>query len=295
MTTDDGVRLVGELVLPDVAGSAPAALVLNGSGPLDRDSNMPEQVLDIANTLASALAEHGVASFRFDKRGVGESGGDYVTTGFERETDDAAAALAALRGDPRIDPERVSVIGHSAGATIAVRLASRTEWLAGLVLLSGSISSGEEVMRWQSERIAASMRWFERWRVGRFLREQERVRRLLLDSEGDVASIDGNELPARWFREFMAYDPARDLPAIRCPVLAVTGRKDLQVDADDVERMRELVTAPFEGETPAELTHVLRTQHGRHGLDTYAAQLTAPMDADLVERIASWARSVALH
>ena len=290
VTTDDGVRLVGELVVPEVAGSTPAALVLNGSGPLDRNSNMPEQVLDIANTIASALAEHGVASFRFDKRGVGESGGDYLTTGFERETDDAAAALAVLRGDPRIDPERVSVIGHSAGANIGVRLATRSDWIAGLVLLSGSISSGEEVMRWQSERIAASMRWFTRWRAGRFLREQERVRRLLRDSEGDVLSIDGNELPAQWFREFMGYEPARDLPAIRCPVLAVTGRKDLQVDADDVERMRELVTAPFEGETPAELTHLLRTQHGRHGLDTYATQLRAPMDADLVERIASWAR-----
>ena len=52
--------------------------------------------------------------------------------------------------------------------------------------------------------------------------------------------------------------------------------------------MRELVTEPFEGDTPAELTHVLRRQHGRHGIDTYAAQLREPMDADLVERIASW-------
>ncbi|MGH3079268.1 MAG: hypothetical protein ACRDPZ_13940 [Gaiellaceae bacterium] len=62
VTTDDGVRLVGELVVPEVAGSgsAPAALVRNGSGPLDRDSNVPDLVLDIANTLASALAEHGV-------------------------------------------------------------------------------------------------------------------------------------------------------------------------------------------------------------------------------------------
>ena len=100
VTADDGVRLVGELVVPEAVRSVPAALVLNGSGPLDRNSNMPDQVLDIANTLASALADHGVASFRFDKRGVGESGGDYVTTGFERETDDAAAALAVLRGAP---------------------------------------------------------------------------------------------------------------------------------------------------------------------------------------------------
>ena len=114
------------------------------------------------------------------------------------------------------------------------------------------------------------------------------MRRLLLASEGVVASIDGNQLPARWFREFMAYEPARDLPAIRCPVLAITGRKDLQVDPDDVERMGKLVTEPFEGDSPVGLTHLLRRRHGRHGLDTYAAQLREPMDADLVERIASW-------
>lgn len=83
-------------------------------------------------------------------------------------------------------------------------------------------------MRWQSERIAGSLRWFERWRAGRFLREQERVRQLLVASEGDVASIDGAELPAAWLREFMAYDPARDLPSVSYPVLAITGGKDVQ-------------------------------------------------------------------
>jgi hypothetical protein len=79
----------------------------------------------------------------------------------------------------------------------------------------------------------------------------------------------------------MAYHPARNLPAIRCRALAITGRKDLQVDADDVERVRELVTQPFEGETPAELTHLVRMQDGRHGVDTYEAQLRGPMDAGI--------------
>ncbi len=89
VTTDDDVELVGELTSPESAGSHPAALILSGSGPLDRDSNMPEQKLDIANALASALAARGVASLRYDKRGVGESGGDYLVTGFDQETSDA--------------------------------------------------------------------------------------------------------------------------------------------------------------------------------------------------------------
>jgi pimeloyl-ACP methyl ester carboxylesterase len=288
VTTDDGIRLAGELVIPGSAGDVPAALILNGSGPLDRDSNMPDQVLDIANVLANALACEGVASLRFDKRGVGESAGDYPTTGFERETDDAAAALVALRRAPRVDSRRVTLIGHSAGATIAIRLACRYDGLAGVVLLSASAQPGEDVLRWQSERIVETMRWFERPLGRRFLRVQERTRRRLLDSEGDVESIGGNALPARWLREFMAYSPKEDLAATRCPVLAITGRKDIQVNADDVREIGALVTGRFEGETPADLTHVLRRHGGRPGIDTYPAQLTTPIDADLVGRVATW-------
>jgi pimeloyl-ACP methyl ester carboxylesterase len=288
VTADDGVALAGELVAPPGEKPAPAALILNGSGPLDRDSNMPEQALDIANTLATALAARGVASLRLDKRGVGASGGDYASMSFERETADAAAALASLREVPGVDPERLTLIGHSVGATLAMRLAAGDDRLAGVVLLSATAMRGEDVMRWQSERIASSLRWFERWRAARFLQEQERVRAFLLATEGDVASLDGVDVPARWFREFMAYDPEPDLRAIRCPVLAVTGRQDLQVDPDDVERIGALVAGPFDGDTPAHLTHVLRTRSGRAGLDTYPAQLRKPMDPALAERIATW-------
>jgi pimeloyl-ACP methyl ester carboxylesterase len=287
VTTDD-VELVGELTTPESAGSYPAALILSGSGPLDRDSNMPEQKLDIANALSSALAARGVASLRYDKRGVGESGGDYLVTGFDQETRDAEAALSALRGARPIDEERLIVIGHSAGATIAIRLASRDASLAGVVLLSAAAHPGAEVMRWQSDRIAASMRGLARFRRRRFLESQARIRSLLLASDGDTVSVEGSELPARWFREFMAYDPAPDLPAVRCPILAVTGRSDVQVDPEDVERMRALVRAPFDGETPAELTHILRRHTGRPGLDSYPEQLSQPVDAGLLETVASW-------
>jgi uncharacterized protein len=72
----DGARLVGVVRWPDQGGRVPAALILNGSGPLDRDSNMPGQDLNVAVAIADALAAVGVASVRYDKRGVGESDGD---------------------------------------------------------------------------------------------------------------------------------------------------------------------------------------------------------------------------
>ena len=176
---DDGTRLTGTLLVPSAPVLPAGILLLSGSGPLDRDSNLPQQRLDVAAALGASLASHGIASLRFDKRGVGESGGQYLTTGFHRETADAAAALSALRNSPSIDPTRVAIIGHSVGATIAIRLAAAAAHsanahseggggaadpppvavpaLLGVVLLAGAARPGAEVMAWQSRRIAATL------------------------------------------------------------------------------------------------------------------------------------------
>jgi pimeloyl-ACP methyl ester carboxylesterase len=284
----DGTRLLGSLRRPVSNDPAPAALLISGSGPLDRDSNMEGQALNVGHALASALAARGVVSLRYDKRGVGESGGDYLTTGFDQETSDASAALEVLRAIRGIDRDRLTAVGHSVGATIAIRLASTNSWLAGAVLLSGSSKPGAEVMRRQSERIAASMRGPSRLFSRRFLRRQERARRLLLASTGDIVRIGRNELPARWFREYMAYDPAPDLRAIHCPVLAITGRNDIQVDPEDVVRIGQIVAAPFAGHTPEGLTHILRKHPGPPSLATYPDQLEKPVDADLLEQVSAW-------
>ena len=271
-----------------------AALLLNGSGPLDRDSNMRGQRLDVASSLADSLAARDVASFRFDKRGVGESDGDYLTTSFDRETEDAAAALLVVRDAVGVDPARVSVVGHSVGATIAIRLAARYEWIAGVVLLAAACVPGAEVMRIQSERMADSLRGLQRLAARRFLRRQGEIRRALQASEGDVLDVEGG-LPARWFREYMAYEPALDLPAVRCPVLAITGRSDIQVEPDDVERIGGLVAGPFTGSTPDDLTHVLRKDSRRPSLATYPSQLRRPVDSELLETVSEWVSARSLR
>ena len=113
------VRLEGTLSMPGSPGPHPAALLLSGSGPLDRDSNMAGQRLDVTQSLASGLASCGVASLRFDKRGVGISGGEYLTASLSDETADAGWALHALRERPETT-SRVAVIGHSTGAIVAM-------------------------------------------------------------------------------------------------------------------------------------------------------------------------------
>jgi pimeloyl-ACP methyl ester carboxylesterase len=203
--------------------------------------------------------------------------------------------LRALRDASGVDSSRVTVVGHSVGATIAIRLAARHDWVAGAVLLCGACQSGLVVMQRQSERIAASFGGLQRLFAGRFLRGQERVRKALLASTGDVVREARQELPAGWFREYMGYDPRSDLRAVRCPVLAITGQKDLQVEHEDVARIGELVQGPFTGLTPADLTHVLRTDDGAPSLSSYSAQLQRPVDASLLETVVAWTAAGELH
>jgi uncharacterized protein len=203
-----------------------------------------------------------------------------------KNTRDALHALDVLHGVAGVDPGRICVIGHSVGAAIAIRLAAARDGLAAAVLLSAAAGSGLEVMRQQSERIAATMPWWRRRR--RFVRTQERERRFLLESCDDVISVGGQELPARWFREYMHYDPTRDLSLIVCPLLAITGRSDVQVDPGDVDRIRRAVRCQFRGYTPEHLTHLLRIDVGPPGLRTYGAQMRRPMDAGVLDVITGW-------
>jgi hypothetical protein len=89
----------------------------------------------------------------------------------------------------------------------------------------------------------------------------------------------------------MTYNPAADLVTINRPALAVTGGKDVQVDPADVATIGRMVTGPFDGDRPDDLTHVLRSDQKSPGLHRYAGQLRRPVDADLVERVATWTRA----
>lgn len=134
----DGVELAATLTLPDV-GDHPALVVcLHGTGPLDRNANMPGQVLDIFNTIAAHLASVGIACLRYDKRRCSESTGDYYTAGHVDLLDDALAVIdhAQQVGTFR----RIYLLGHSEGTLLAVE-ASLQRPVRGLVLLSPFIKS----------------------------------------------------------------------------------------------------------------------------------------------------------
>ncbi|HWO68715.1 MAG TPA: alpha/beta fold hydrolase [Umezawaea sp.] len=284
ITAEDGVLLAGTLSLPVGVGPHPAVLLLHGSGRLDRDANAGRLRMGFGQPLAAALAEAGIAVLRYDRRGVGGSGGDWLTTGFVDNRQDAVAALRALADRADIQAGAVGVVGHSEGAVHAMALGSRPD-VAAVVLLAGFARDGESALRWQARKIIgglpAPVRSVLRG-VGN--RQLARVKA----SGADVVRVVGSKLNARWMREMLVHDSRSNLATIGVPVLAITGDKDVQVDPADLDRIRELVPGEVEVHRVPELTHLLRRDPGRPSVRSYPRQLRQPVDAEVLALVTTW-------
>ena len=139
--------LNGLLTLPDdVSAPAPAVELIHGSGP----SSIDEKVMKLTpfRDLAEGLAKHGVASLRYDKRTFAHARkmAKIEPTVKEETIDDALLAVALLKHDPRIDPARVFLLGHSLGAMLAPRIDAEGADARGLILLAGTPYRLEDIV-----------------------------------------------------------------------------------------------------------------------------------------------------
>lgn len=284
IAADDGVLLAGTLTLPVGSGPHPAVLLLHGSGRLDRDADAGRLRMGFGPAVAAALAAVGIAVLRYDRRGVGATPGDWLSTGFVDNRRDAVAALRALAGREDVRADAVGVVGHSEGAVHAMALGSRPE-VAAVVLLAGFARTGEDALRWQARTVTGGLPAPVR-SVLRGIGNRQLAR--IKASGGDVVRVVGTKLNARWMREMLVHDSRSDLANVRVPVLAITGGKDVQVDPADLDRIRELVPGEVEVHRIPDLTHLLRRDEGRSSVRSYPAQLRRPVDADLLAQVTGW-------
>jgi len=246
-----GVSLAGTLTLPKGPGPFPAALLIVGSGPHDRDEALANHRPFLV--LADHLTRKGIAVLRYDKRGIGKSTGSSDKATTLDLAADAQAALAYLKSRKEIDPAKIALIGHSEGAMIAPVIAAQSKDVAWVVLLAAPATKGEDTLLNQSELIG---------RVGGLTDEQleasldfDQAAYDLVRTEKDVAVLHDKlnglvkasglaaamtpavlepqlrMMESSWFRFFLDYDPLPNLKALQVPVLALYGQKDLQVPA----------------------------------------------------------------
>ena len=224
--------LPGTLAMPNATGKVPAVVLVHGSGPQDRDETIgPNRpFLDIAR----GLAEQGIAVVRYEKRTKARpqdfASGNYTMD--EETTNDAVAAVAALRAAPGIDPDRVFVLGHSQGGMLAPRIAEKSGHVAGLILLAAPARSLLTILPEQNRyllnadgKIDAQEQQF----LNDLQRKIDAVR-----SDAVVADKDTPlGLPAHYWRTFDTIDPVADASHLQLPMLFLQGGRDFQVlDAD---------------------------------------------------------------
>jgi pimeloyl-ACP methyl ester carboxylesterase len=302
--------LSGTLTTPQGAGPFPAALLISGSGPQNRDESLAGHSPFLV--LADYLTRHGVAVLRYDKRGIGKSNGDFAAATTEDFAADAEAALAYLKTRKEVVPGKVGVLGHSEGALIAPILAGKGS-VAWIVLLAGPAQTGEKTMLAQSQAIASAAGMAE----AQVLQSLEFDRKAyamvregkdstLLEKKLDAMVISSgmaeaampasvraqiHMLSSPWFHYFLDYDPLPALQNVKCPVLALNGERDLQVIAKENLPLiqKALDDAGNKDGTTKEmpgLNHLF--QHAESGTPAEYGAIQETIAPEVLQLIADW-------
>jgi uncharacterized protein len=221
----------GTLSLPRNSLPGPGVVLLAGSGPSDRDETIG--TCKPLKDLAWGLASLGIAALRFDKvtyahpREVSDNPNFTIT---DEYLNDAAAAVQVLRDQVNVDAERVFVLGHSLGGSVAPRVASLDPSLAGLVIMAG----GTQPLQWaivrQFQYLAsldpatqsASQATID------VLSQQARI----VDDPVRLASAQPSDLPfgvaSTYWMDLNAHQPALVARTVSMPMLILQGGRDYQ-------------------------------------------------------------------
>ena len=245
--------LHGSLRKPDSPGPHPVALIVAGSGPTDRDGNPPRLPNDSLRQLAAALATEGIATVRYDKRGVGASraaGPAEKDLRFDHYVDDAAAWIDRLRGDERFT--RVAIIGHSEGAAIAALAAGKSK-VSGFVSLAGIGSRASDVLRVQLKPKLPPALYEKSDRILVALEKGEDPGEV----PPELASLFRPSVQpylVSWFRHV----PAEAYARLDVPILIVQGDADIQASVAEGKALK--AAAPKATlEVVPRMSHVLKT------------------------------------
>ena len=302
--------LAGTLTIPAGTGPFPAALLVAGSGPQNRDEFLAGHRPFLV--LADALARKGIAVLRYDKRGIGKSTGDFSGATTEDFAVDAEAALGFLKGRKGIAREKVGVLGHSEGGLIAPLLAGKGD-VAWIVLLATPAQTGESTMLAQSRAIAEAAgmpiaQVAQSLDVDRkayaMVREErdavvleKKLDAMVISSgmaEGSMpASVQAqiHMLSSPWFRYFLDYDPLPALKKVKCPALVLNGSKDLQVSAAEnlpliQKALEEAGDKDATVKEMPDLNHLL--QHAESGTPAEYGAIEETISAEVLQLVCDW-------
>lgn len=227
--------LKGTLLLPEGKGPFPVALIIAGSGPTDRDGNNPLAGKNNSlKMLAEGLAEKGIASLRYDKRGIGESAIPNLkeeNQSFDDFVQDASNWLDLLKKDQRFNQH--FILGHSEGALIGLAVAKQNPVDRYVSIAGTGINAADLLLQQLKPQLPEPL-------------FQQSADLIVLLKAGKTGPVPDPALPAlfrpsvqpyliSWFK----YDPAQLLAGLSTPTLIVQGDRDLQVSVQNAEILQK--------------------------------------------------------
>ena len=250
------------ITIPEGNGPFPAAVLITGSGPQNRD----EEIL--GHKLFAVIADHltrkGFIILRVDDRGIGKSTGEFKKATSEDFASDVSSSVDYLLSRPEADPKKIGLIGHSEGGMIAPMVAVQRKDISFIVLLAGPGVQIMELMAEQNEAIARSAGVsdkalteikplyrvvvksileaadsasainrtsgiIENWYVNKDKNVLEELNMATAEQRNKYVTEMVKGLQSPWFRYFLRFDPGKYLEQLKCKVLALNGDRDVQV------------------------------------------------------------------
>ena len=257
----NGFSLAGTLSKPSAPSKSPmpAVVLLGDSGPTDRDELVAG--IPVLGQLAGALADAGFIVLRYDKRGVGQSGGRAEGVTVADYAEDARAAVKFLTSRKDVDDKRIALAGHGEGGLVALTAAGQEKRVAALVLLATPGVSGAELVLQQQEHALAKMNLSDAEKQAR-ITMQKRINEAALSGKGlDQFTADiRRQVEDPGFQILLSTDPAKLMTRVRQPMLVVQGELDTQIAPSNADRLAALAKA-HKPPLPAEVAKMPGVNH----------------------------------
>ena len=225
---------------PERGRVAPAIILIGGSGPTDRDETVAG--IPIFGQVARDLAAAGFVVVRYDKRGVGQSGGRAESATIADYAEDARAVLLWLEKRKEVDKDRIGIVGHSEGALVAMLLAGRERGkVKAFALLAGPSTNGATVVLEQQKLLLSKMPIDDAQRAEK-VALQEKINAAVIKGTGwaDIPESARKVADTPWFYSFLTFDPQKAMSETRQPMLIVQGELDVQVQPHHADKLGEL-------------------------------------------------------
>jgi pimeloyl-ACP methyl ester carboxylesterase len=295
----NGFSLAGTLSRPvTAAGPLPGVVLIGGSGQTDRDETVFG--IPIFGELSNALADAGFAVLRYDKRGVGQSGGRPESATLADYADDARAAIRTMTDRKDVDRKRVMVIGHSEGGSVAMLASAKNNRVAAVALLATMGVTGRELNLYQvTHALERSNRSDAEKQATIAL--QKSIQDAVLTGKGwdaiTIAEPVRRQADTPWFQSFLAFDPAKVMKDVNQPLLILQGELDTQVPVENADRLQALAAARNK-RAPVEVVKIPGVNHllvpaTTGEFDEYADLTGRHVSPAVIQAIVAWLQRVA--